>query len=162
MSSDKYILEKIESALGILDKALSEVVTSSDEEYSIGKLGRAIGMLREFQSPIYERNPSLRPLPPWHDVEEPRLTEEQADAVSKISASELRGIDKELLSLVNDRSQKVEKIVLSYMSKNENVAPEVPDLFYAQRIERMALEGKVEYAGNLKFRQYCEVKIAKT
>ncbi len=161
MNSDKFILEKVESALSLLDEALSKVVDSTNEEYSIGKLGRAIGMLREFQSPIYDRNPELPPLPPWHGLEEPRLTDEQVNAVSRISDAELRRIDNELFSLVGYQSQKVAKIVLTYMFKNESIVPGIPDLFYAQRIERMALDGRLEYAGNLKFMQFCEVKVAK-
>ena len=162
MNSDKVILEKVEEALKTLDDALSDVINVRENEYSIGKLGRAIGMLREFQSPIYDRNPDLRPLPPWHDMEVPSLTEEQMEFVSNISSEELERIDSELLSLVNEKYQKVAKIVLTYMFKNESLIPGFPDLFYGLRIRQLAEAGKIEFQGNLEFMQYSEVRALKT
>lgn len=162
MSSDKVILEKVEEALKVLDDALFLVINAQENDYSVGKLGRAIGMLREFQSPIYDRNPDLRPLPPWHDMEVPSLTEEQVDIVSNITTEELEKIDSELLLLVGDRYQKVAKIVLTYMFKNEDLNSGVPDLFYGLRIKQLAEAGKIEFQGNLEFMQYSEVKAIKT
>jgi len=162
MNSDKVILEKIEEALEILDDALSDVINAQENDYSIGKLGRAIGMLREFQSPIYDRNPDLRPLPPWHGMKVPALTEEHMEIVSNITNEELKKIDSELLCLVNERYQKVAKIVLTYMFKNENLITGVPDLFYGQRIKQLAEAGKIQSQGNLDFMQYSEVRALKT
>jgi len=158
MSSDKKILANIEKALGYLDESLSEVIASKDEAYKIGKLGRAIGMLREFQAPIFDRNPELKPLPDWHDMEEPKLTEEQKQLVAKISDVDLQKIDAKLLSLVSHQYQKVAKIVLIFMQESGLASQGIPDLFYAQRIEKLALDGKIHYEGNLNFMQYCEVK----
>ncbi|WP_018417301.1 DUF3658 domain-containing protein [Teredinibacter turnerae] len=162
MSSDKVILEKVEEALKVLEDALSLVINAQENDYSVGKLGRAIGMLREFQSSIYDKNPDLRPSPPWHDMEVPSLTEEQVGIVSNITREELEKIDSELLLLVSDRYQKVAKIVRTYMFKNEDLISEVPDLFYGLRIKQLAEAGKIEFQGNLEFMQYCEVKAIKT
>ena len=162
MNSDKVILEKVEEALKTLDDALSDVINARENEYSIGKLGRAIGMLREFQSLIYDRNPDLRPLPPWHDMEVPSLTEEQMEFVSNISSEELERIDSELLSLVNEKYQKVAKIVLTYTFKNESLIPGFPDFFYGLRIRQLAEACKIEFQGNLEFMQYSEVRALKT
>ena len=160
MSSDLKINDLVNNALSELDLALSETL-NSNEDYSLGKLGRSIGLLREFQEPIFERNPDLRPASSLDSEVEPSLTQEQEYKVSKLTQNELKEIDDELLSLCTNTFQKVAKIVGTYMSTSSNKF-ELVDIFYAQRIEVMALSNILEHQGNLKFMRYSEVRLAKT
>ena len=73
MSSDSKINEFVNNALKELDLALSESFNSG-KNYALGKLGKSVGLLREFQETIYERNPDLRPAPLWDGEEQPSLT----------------------------------------------------------------------------------------
>jgi hypothetical protein len=132
------------------------------DTYKIGKLGRSIGLLREFQAPLYDRRPDLRPPPPWEGVLEPSLTGQEKDRVSELTDERIQSIDDALLSLANERFQKVAKIVLSFMSHSDQHVEGLPDLYYGQRIEHLVGIGKLESQGNLKFMQYCEVRVPKT
>ncbi len=163
MSSDIKINKLINKALIELELILEETFQEefNNELYPVGKLGRSIGLLREFQKPIFERNPDLRPIPPWQGEDEPCLTKEQVELVSKLTPEQLKEIDHGLLSFCSNKFQKVAKIVGSYMTSNSNKC-DVIDLFYAQRIEKMADLGFLEYQGNLKFMHYSEVRLAKT
>ena len=163
MSSDIKINEHIKKALIELELILKETFQEefNDELYPVGKLGRSIGLLREFQQPTFDRNPDLRPAPPWQGKDEPYLTKEQLELVSKFTPEQLKEIDHGLLSFCSNKFQKVAKIVGSYMTSNLNKF-DVIDLFYAQRIEKMVDSGFLEYQGNLKFMRYSEVRLAKT
>ena len=163
MTSDIKINKHINKALTELELILTETFQEDFKEglYPVGKLGRSIGLLREFQKPIFERNPHLRPPPPWDGEVEPSLTKEQVERVSELTEEQLKEIDYGLLSFCSNKFPKVAKIVGSYMTSNSNKF-DVIDLFYAQRIEKMADLGFLEYQGNLKFMRYSEVRLAKT
>ena len=163
MSSDIKINKHINKALDELELMLSETFQEEfkDGLYSVEKLGRSIGLLREFQKSIFERNPHFQPAPPWQEEDESCLPKEQVEIVSKLTPEQLKEIDYGLLSFCSNKFPKVAKIVGSYMTSNSNKF-DVIDLFYAQRIEKMADLGFLEYQGNLKFMRYSEVRLAKT
>lgn len=162
MSSDVKINELLCSAMSYLDMALEESLMFNREHkdsYEIGVLGRSIGLLREFQKPILERNPELRPAPPWAGEPEPCLTNEEYQLISGLSQEVIQELDKALLSNVTSSFQKVAKIVGMTMNNASTNLQGIPDIFYAQRIEKLAVSGVLEYEGNLKFMRFCEVRI---
>ena len=163
MTSDIKINKHINKALTELELVLTETFQEDFKEglYPVGKLGRSIGLLREFQKPIFERNPHFRPPPPWDGEVEPSLTKEQVERVSELTEEQLKEIDNGLLSFCSTKYQKVAKVVGSYMSSSSNKF-ELEDLFYAQRIEKMVHLKSLESQGNLKFMRYSEIRLAKT
>ena len=161
-SLNKLVIEAIES----LDSALTEVFElshkGSQELYQVGKLGKAIGLLREFQSPIFEKHPEFIQAPPWQDELELILTVKQQESVSKLSEEQLKIIDNALLSYANKRFQKVAKIIATFITESNLHLSGIPDIFYAQRIEKLSSKGLLESQGNLKFMRYSEVREPKT
>ena len=166
MPSDESLNKLITEAIEKLDSALMEALElsseGSQELYQIGKLGRTIGLLREFQSPIFEKHPELMPSTPWQDEPEPRLTDEQTKSVSMLSEEKLKNIDNALLLYANNRFQKVAKIVATFITESDLHTSGIPDIFYAERIERLSSKGLLESQGNLKFMRYSEVRVPKT
>ena len=166
MPNHESINRLIEEALEKLNAALADALNlSHDGEknlYKIGTLGRSIGLLREFQAPIFEEYPELKPPPPWAGEIEPILTREQSINIAKLSEQVVNEIDIALLSFASINFQKVAKIVGTFMSESPLHVSGIPDIFYAQRIEILAHDSKLEYQGNLKFMRYSEVRLPKT
>lgn len=164
MSSNKSLNQLIEDALGSLDLVLSEVLELSrkgDKElYQIGKLGRSIGLIREFQAPLFEKYPELKPDPPWPNEEPPGLTEEQKLLVATLTLEELEAIDNELLLYANQRFQKVAMIIALFMARSNLTLPNVPGKFYAQRVKALVDRGALVGQGNLDHMRYSEVRLS--
>ena len=82
MSTDEALIKLTTEAIEKLDLAMSELfkISQNDryEKYHIGTLGRSIGLIREFQKPIFDRSPNLRPPPPEDYVPDPPLTKTYA------------------------------------------------------------------------------------
>ncbi|AZP13043.1 DUF3658 domain-containing protein [Undibacterium parvum] len=166
MPSDLTLNALLVDALEKLDLALNEALNlsqnSSEDFYHIGTLGRSIGLIREFQSPILEKYPELKPPPPWQDWSLPELTHEEIENVSEITNEELEAIDLALLSYSNHQFQKVARIVGVFMTESKLHKAGIPDIFYSQRIEALCGKGLFEFKGNLKFMRYCEVRLTQT
>ena len=166
MPSDESLNKLITEAIEKLDSALKEVLKlsreGSQELYQIGKLGRSIGLLEEFQAPIFEKYPELMPAAARQERVEPRLTDEQKEFVSKLSEEQLKNIDNALLSYANKRFQKVAMIVAMFIAESNLHSSEIPDVFYAQRIAELSNKGLLESQGNLKLMRFSEVRIPKT
>lgn len=163
MSTDDSLIKLTKEAIEKLDLAMSEVfgVSQADtrENYNIGKLGRAIGLIREFQEPIFEQCPDLKPPPPADYIPDPPLTKEQSAMVNKLSAEEINKIDQALLSSAGQSWRKVARIVGTTMTLLSEGFPGVPDIYYAQRVRHLVEEGMLESQGNLAYMRFSEVRI---
>ena len=166
MPSHESINKLIDEALQKLNIALADALNLSREVdndlYKIGTLGRSIGLLREFQAPILEKYPELKPPPPWAGEVEPSLTEEQQAIIATLPETLVHEIDEALLSYASSQFQKVAKIVGIFMTESSLHSRGIPYIFYAQRIEELANNARLEYQGNLKFMRHSEVRVPKT
>ena len=163
MLTDESLIKLTSEAIEKLDFAMSELfkLSQSDryEKYNIGALGRSIGLIREFQKPIFELRPELRPPLPENQVPDPPLTEEQIDFVNKLSEADIKKIDESLLSNASQNWRKVARIVGTTMMELPDRIPGIPDIYYAQRIRHLVKEGKLESQGNLAYMRYSEVRL---
>jgi hypothetical protein len=162
LSLNTYLVEALEKLDLALNEALALSRNGSEDFYHVGTLGRSIGLIREFQSPILKKYPELKPPPPWQDWSIPELTQEEIDCVSKITDEALEEIDAALLSYINIQFQKVARIVGTFMTESKLHNAGVPDIFYGQRIETLCERELLHFKGNLKFMRYCEVRLAQT
>jgi hypothetical protein len=159
MPKDDSLNQLLTESLEHLEKAMMEglmLSRSSDVEYKIGTLGRSIGLVREFQSDIFERRPDLKP-----EVKidiDPGLSEEQSEICSMLSNDQLEMIDKALLSNVSSHFSKVAKVIALTMT-NELSELELPDIFYSQRIQKLVKLGTLDYQGNLNAMRFSEIKL---
>lgn len=159
MPTEESLLNTISEAKEELRSAIFEAMELS---YSVGEIGRAIGLLSEFENQIFERHPGLKPAPPYENEPVPELTEEQLKSISELTPEKVKEIDAALFSYLSYTFQKVAKIVGLFMTKSGLHEKDIPDIFYAQRIEEMANNNQFEHQGDLKHMRFSEVRKSKT
>lgn len=165
MLSDEIINEHLKAALEHIDSAISEIFKVPHEEaselYNIGLIGRAAGLISEFQRPIFNRNPQLKPPLPDDYVPDGKMSENEEAFVSMLSSEKLKEIDEALLSYAGKYFSKVAMLV-SQMRSNKNIHIDgVPAVFYSQRIKYLVENGFLESQGNLDIMRYSEVRLKK-
>ena len=163
MPTDESIIRLLSEALEKLEIAFGEALELSHEEpyqnYDIENVGMAIGLIRKFQKPIFKRRPDLKPPPPKDYVPDPPLTKEQIEFVNKLNEIDIKRIDKALLSNTCKYWRKVARVVGTTMLELSEHIPGIPDVFYAQRIQHLVEELKLESEGNLACMRYSEVRL---
>ncbi len=163
MATDESLIKLLSEALEKLETAFGEVLELSrekrDQNYDIENVGMAIGLIRKFQKPIFKRRPDLKPPPPKDYVPDPPLTKEQIEFVNKLNEIDIKRIDKALLSNTCKYWRKVARVVGTTMLELSENIPGIPDVFYAQRIQHLVEEGKLESEGNLAYMRYSEVRL---
>jgi hypothetical protein len=87
----------------------------------------------------------------------PPLTAEEKARVAKLREEEIEAIDQALLSSVSYGWRKVAMVV--GMAMDERRWPGIPDVFYAQRVCRLAKNGHLESQGNLAYLRFSEVRL---
>ena len=92
---------------------------------------------------------------------DPPLTQEQFELVSKLSEAELKYIDTTLFSNVSSQWRKAARVIGTTMSEQDNKITGIPDIFYSQRLSRLAKKGLIESQGNLQAMRYSEVRLPK-
>jgi hypothetical protein len=163
MSADANLVKLTLEAIEKLNLAMSELFklpkNDRNEKYHIGALGHSIGLIREFQKPIFERHPELKPPLPEDVVPDPPLNEEQLALVNNLSETDLKKIDEALLSKVCQNWRKVAFVVGKTMMDLPDRVPGIPDVYYSQRVRHLVEEGKLESQGNLAYMRYSEVRL---
>ena len=90
---------------------------------------------------------------------DPTLTPEQAIHVSRLGQEDLWEIDRVLLAQCAPAWRKVALIVGMTIGKLSERFPNVPDIYYAQRVRRLVAVGELESQGNLEYMGYSEVRL---
>jgi hypothetical protein len=97
-----------------------------------------------------------------HDLEpDPPLDFEQSMRVSKLTQDDLWDIDRELLNQSARSWRKVARVVGFTMDKLSSRIPDVPDVYFAQRVRHLVEIGKLESQGDLHRMRYREVRLAR-
>ena len=95
-----------------------------------------------------------------HDVKpDPPLTVEQSLRVSKLRQEDLWEMDRVLLSQAAPGFRKVARIVTGAIGELSARLPDVPDVYYAQRVRNLVASGQLESQGNLQYMRYSEVRL---
>jgi pimeloyl-ACP methyl ester carboxylesterase len=95
-----------------------------------------------------------------HDVKpDPPLDVEQSLRVSKLTQEDLWDIDREILTQSARSWRKVARIVGQAIDKLSARIPDVPDVYYAQRVRHLVEIGKLESQGDLHYMRYSEVRL---
>jgi hypothetical protein len=90
---------------------------------------------------------------------DPPLNAEQARRVSKLTQEDLWAMDGELLAQAAPTWRKVARIVGMTIGVLSDRFPNVPDIYYAQRVRHLAEVGKLESQGNLSNMRFSEVRL---
>jgi len=95
-----------------------------------------------------------------HDVRpDPPLTPDQAIRVSRLRQEDLWEIDRVLLAQSAPAWRKVARIVETTIGELSVRFPNIPDVYYAQRVRRLVAVGELESQGNLEYMRYGEVRL---
>ena len=98
------------------------------------------------------------------DSREPKqdrsMTPDEEARAHSLKPAELQRIDTVLLSHTTDRRKKVAMVVVETMRELSGEFPNLPDVFYAQRIKSLAKSGMIESAGNLDRMRFSEIRLA--
>jgi hypothetical protein len=89
---------------------------------------------------------------------DPPLNTEQSLRVSRLTQEDLWEIDRVLLSQASHQWRKVARIVGMTIGELSDRFPNVPDIYYAQRVRHLVEVGKLESQGNLAYMRFSEVR----
>lgn len=96
--------------------------------------------------------------PPSEEPDE-ELSDEQQNRVSLLTAEEIATIDAAILRNCSTQFRKIARVVGFSLGEVREVIPNVPDLFYVQRIRQLIAEGKLESQGNISAMRLGEIKL---
>jgi hypothetical protein len=148
--------------LNVFSEAMAVVHTISDEAEQrqlrgvLAQLTASVTV--ELQMPILREFPELDTNDERRDPDPP-LTVDQQQRVDQLSGPEIDAIDEALLEDACDRWRKVARIVGTAVGKLRDRIPDVPDLYYAQRVRHLVAIGRLESQGNLEFMRFSEVRV---
>lgn len=90
---------------------------------------------------------------------DPPLTGEAQGRIDILTSDELQRIDEAILANASTQWRKVARVAGSAMSTNLGIVPDIPDVFYADRVRKLVAAGKLESQGNLAFMRFSEVRL---
>jgi len=93
---------------------------------------------------------------------DPPLTAAENASVAQLTETDLREIDDALLSNATTEWRKVAMIVgltMSQLQERGQRVSGIPDVFYAQRVQRLVEVKRLEAAGNLAYMRFSEVRL---
>ena len=161
----KELFAACEMAIASLTEAERAIHRISDDEERKRLLralsGVIVDVLSQVRAPALRQYPELEP--PEVQVTGPpdtELSDEEQEAVSKLTPSEVELIDRALLSECAASWRKVARVVGTILNSLDEQMPQVPVGYYAQRIGLLVASGKLESQGNLKHVRFSEVRLA--
>jgi pimeloyl-ACP methyl ester carboxylesterase len=93
------------------------------------------------------------------ELPDPPLDVAQSLRVSKLTQAELQEMDRVLLGQAIGQWRKVARLVAGAMSELSGRIPDVPDIYYAQRVRNLVALGQLESEGNLAYMRFSEVRL---
>ncbi|MEO8061322.1 MAG: DUF3658 domain-containing protein [Pseudomonadota bacterium] len=90
---------------------------------------------------------------------DPALDVVQSLRVSKLRQAELQEMDRVLLAQANDSWKKVAHVVDMAIGILGKRLTDIPDVYYAQRVQNLVALGKLESRGNLAHRHQSDVRL---
>ncbi len=163
MSRDEEINILITEAIEKIELVLEKISNSPKEIrklYPIGTIGRASGLLSEFQESIFQRNPEFKPPISKDNTQNTKMTNEQKEFINHISKEKLQEIDNTILSLVKDDYVKVARVIADIYSNRDMHIDGVNDILYLERIKLMVKKGLLEAQGDLNSIRFSEIKLS--
>ena len=160
---DKEINNLVADSLEKIDIVIQKIFLSRENSklYSFETIVKAKVLLGEFQKPIFERHPKLRPTPPKDYIPDPEITEEQRKFINLLSLEKLEEIDNAILSYANQYYLKVARLVSDVLTNKDVHIKGIPSVFYLERIRLLVKNGLLESQGNLHYMRYSEVRLVK-
>ena len=86
-------------------------------------------------------------------------SEEQQERINKLTDEDIRIIDGAILASSSTHWRKVARVVGDTMNATSGEIPNVPDIYYSERIRKLAAAGKLESQGNLYYMRFSEIRL---
>lgn len=152
--------EQASKALSAAEAAVARMPEGEERSQHLRALAGLFGSLfGELRLPAVRQFPDLEIAEPLGDPDT-LLDEEELDAVSLLTAQDLKLIDEALLANTASSWRKVARVVGTAMIELNEQLPGVPDGFYAQRLAALVQTGRLHSAGNLDHMRFSEVRLA--
>lgn len=150
----------LKKATVLLSEAAEEINThdSNNKSTSIKEIGKALGSIYLAQIQIPDFNPISESNTHYYKWDG-SLTKEQQNLVDKLSKDELAAIDDALLSQCDIKFRKVARVVGTMMSTFSYHKDGIPDIFYAQRVIKLVISGRLEVQGIIGSMGQSEVRL---
>ena len=87
-----------------------------------------------------------------------RLRGGERARVDKLSSDQLRRIDDAIIANASTQWRKVARVIAGAMEANESIK-HVPDIFYAERVEKLVDDKRLESKGDLNKMRFSEVRL---
>ena len=87
------------------------------------------------------------------------LTAEQEARIAQLTDTDLNEIDNCILSNATTEGRKVAMVVALTMNTLSDLFSELPDSFYAMRVQKLVGQGRLESQGNVEFMRFSEVRL---
>jgi hypothetical protein len=87
------------------------------------------------------------------------LTAEQEAKIAQLTESDLNEIDDCILSNATTQWRKAAMVVALAMNALSDLFSDLPDSFYARRIQKLVAQGRLDSQGNLEFMRFSEVRL---
>ena len=88
------------------------------------------------------------------------LTAEQEGRIAQLTETDLNEIDDCILSNATTQWRKVAMVVALTMHALSDLSRDLPDSFYARRIQELVAQGRLDSQGNLGLIRFSEVRLA--
>ncbi|MEZ5444976.1 MAG: DUF3658 domain-containing protein [Gammaproteobacteria bacterium] len=92
-------------------------------------------------------------------IPDPPLSPEQEARVVQLTSKEIEAIDKTLMSNAKPSWRKVAMLVGLSIGQLRDRIPDIPDLYYSQRVRKLVESGRLESQGNLAYMRFSEVRL---
>jgi hypothetical protein len=86
------------------------------------------------------------------------LTAEQEARIAQLTDTDLNEIDNCILSNATTQWRKVAMVVALTMNALSDLFSDLPDSFYAIRIQKLVAQGRLTSQGNVEFMRFSEVR----
>ena len=87
------------------------------------------------------------------------LSDHERELVARLTTEDLAAIDEALLHRAAQHWRKVAALVANALEEMEHRLPDLPDVYYAQRVRQLVEAGVLESQGNLARMRSSEVRL---
>jgi hypothetical protein len=85
------------------------------------------------------------------------LSKSQQAAIAALAPGEILAVDEAVMGNTLERWRRMAMVVATTMNETDRW-PELPDVFFADRVRALVADGRLEYQGDLGHMRYCEVR----
>jgi len=158
----EMLYQAYERALGVLSEAEALLWSLPDEPARNGLLHAhsavIVDILSKLRAPLVLQFPELDTDSP-EGLPDTLLEPDEQDAVSRLTAVQMREVDESLLAACALSWKKVASVVGRASARESRQFADIPYGYFAQRVKALVEAGQLESQGNLDHVRYSEIRL---